>query len=100
MYLRILIILLPFFICIQLQAQNSSDNKISVKPDSFHTEIKTTDGKIVTVGEPIYPKPLTTTDKVTIFFKAAYEKYPVWCWIAGVFLLLWILRFVRRFLNK
>lgn len=100
MSLKLFMLVFLAFIFFGLQAQNRTDNTVTAKPDSFTTTIQTSDGKIVTIGEPIDVKPLTTMDKAELFIKAAYKKYPVWCWIAGAFLLFSILRLVSRLFKK
>ena len=79
-----------------VSAQDSAVKKVSIKADSIKNVLKTTDGKVVTVGEPVIFKPLSTTDKIKIFFKALYAKYPVWCWICGFLLLLAFFRLIKR----
>lgn len=80
-----------------LIAQDTAEKKWVIKTDSGLT---TTDGKIVTIGEPVSVKPLTTIDKAALFFKAAYEKYPVWCWVAGFFIVLSVMQLARRLFTR
>lgn len=77
----------------------AQDTAATTGRDSFTTVIKMTDGKIVTVGEPVSLKPLSTTDEVKIFCSAVYEKYPLWCWIAGIFLLLTVFGAIKKRIN-
>lgn len=68
--------------------------------DSVLPVLRAQDGKIVTVGQPVSLKPLSTMDKVKLFFEAAYAKYPVWCWIWAIIIVLAIGRFFTRIFSK
>lgn len=100
MYKKILPLLVLVLLFVSGLAQQPSDKTDTVKTDTAMPVLKTSDGKIVTVGQPISMKPLSTTDKIKLFFEAVYAKYPVWCWIWAVIIVLAIGRFLSRIFSK
>lgn len=93
-----LLFLVLFFL--NAAAQDTADKTALIQLDSILPVLKTQDGKIVTVGKPVSTRPLSTMDKITLFFEAAYAKYPVWCWIWAVIAILAIGRFLIRLFSK
>jgi uncharacterized membrane protein YdcZ (DUF606 family) len=99
MQLKIILFIFLVLAGTNLIAQDSLNMKISVNADSVKRVLKTNNGKIIKIGNPVIFKPLSTTDKIKMFFEAVYAKYPVWCWFAGIFLLFSVLRLIKRFLS-
>jgi hypothetical protein len=93
-------LLLLLFLFLSGAAQNASDKTDSAMADSVLPVLRAQDGKIVTIGQPVSSKPMSTMDKVTLFIKTAYAKYPVWCWIWAIIIVLTIGRFFTRLFSK
>jgi hypothetical protein len=81
-------------------AQNTADKTVPIQKDSVLPVLRLKDGKIVTIGKPVSLKPLTTADKVKIFFETVYAKYPVWYWIWAIIAVLATGRFLIRIFSK
>jgi hypothetical protein len=93
-------VLLLLFLFLSGAAQNASDKTDTATADSVLPVLRAQDGKIVTIGKPVSSKPMSTIDKVAYFFEAAYAKYPVWCWIWAIIIVLAIGRFFTRIFSK
>lgn len=100
MFKKMIPLLLSLFLFLSGISQNASDRTDTAKADSVLPVLKAQHGKIVTIGQPVSLKPLSTMDKVTLFFKAVYAKYPVWCWIWTIIIVLAVGRFFIRILSK
>jgi 5'(3')-deoxyribonucleotidase len=99
MELKIILFIFLVFTGTNLIAQDSLNMKVSINADSVKRVIKANNGKIIKIGNPVSFRPLSTFDKIKMFFEAAYAKYPVWCWFAGIFLLFSVLRLIKRILS-
>jgi hypothetical protein len=99
MQLKIILFIFLVFAGTNLIAQDSLNMKVSVNADSVKRVLKANNGKIIKIGTPVSFRPLSTFDKIKIFFEATYTKYPVWCWFAGIFLLFSVLRLIKRILS-